>query len=243
MEKKIGGWHRIWILLSVIYFFVVAGFAVYIYPQHSSEAIKEISREKVLETIELTLPKHKEPTIKMLMNYLHKMLARGDKTAAREWVELRMGGIEIDRGESPLSFGPSKSYSINLSKGWREKPLKTLKFTKNANPSKVVAKVEKNIREFNICCDAQQVWSTLFSGLTQKEIIDKLHKEHQNVFDFSAINAKYNAKYIKKKLRELKFKFVLIAFAFWAISVIAIYLLVYSIVVSIRWVIRGFRVK
>ena len=68
MKKKIGGWHRIWIVLSLIYFFVVVGYAIYIFPEFSSK----IEDERVLEAIELTLSKHKEPFIKEVMNDLKK---------------------------------------------------------------------------------------------------------------------------------------------------------------------------
>jgi hypothetical protein len=74
MGKKIGGWHRIWILLSVIYFFVVIGLAVYFYPEKRNE----VRRLWVLETIKMTLSKHKEPFIRMAMNSLKKTVANSE---------------------------------------------------------------------------------------------------------------------------------------------------------------------
>lgn len=72
MDKKIGGWKRLWIVLSAIYFFVVTGTSVYYF----SEIKSTIRRERSLATIELVLPIIKEQCIKDAMMPLQQYLIK-----------------------------------------------------------------------------------------------------------------------------------------------------------------------
>lgn len=244
MKKKLGGWHRIWVLLSVIYFLVVVGYAFYLFPGLKVKGRRDIEQKWALEIIKLASPRIKELCITDAMTLLEQYLTEHDSNKKRHLESRHRIKIEASPNRKKIKGEWKDCHIIIIGAPpplLYSTPLKELTFLEDANPKIVVPEVEKFYRQLEIC-DAQHIRSTLAWGETDANIISNFHKEYRNIYDFSAIDAKYFAEY-KRWLINFIFKFVLTAFAFWIIPVISVYIMVFIMFVSIRWVVKGFREK
>lgn len=231
---KLSGWYRLWIFLSVIYFFVVIGFAVYFFLDAN-----EPMKERVRKSIELALPhlppQVEEGIIKDAMADLKKLLSNKNSTRI-DYLFLETDyGIRVDSSKEKLTIKliPERKFGTFPYKT-KISTVKKLEFPINANLIMVVTEVEKVYRKFLKLHGTQTVRFYRYRHLTDKKIISKLHDEYQDILDFSAIDAKY------KKDRQMNlFLYILFAFAVWIISVG----LVFILGLSIGWIIRGFRKK
>ena len=109
MRGKIGGWQRLWIFLSVMYLFVVAGFAVFIYYSSIKE---EVVERRILSSIEIVLPELKEKDIKDAMAELKEYLSKNQQDI---FDDILLEDLVILNHDNPASGGNSGGIYLGFS--------------------------------------------------------------------------------------------------------------------------------
>lgn len=249
MKKiKLGGWQRIYIILSAIYLIAIVIYAIREIPQQ----IGLLPHDARLEIIELSFDAHKEKYIKELMKRLAKYLEdkRGKNPNPtfggysfgniyvksfnnRPWIKTRHFVLEFYKSSSSEYGRPILSHHGIFN---NKPPLKILTYNWDENPRDVAKKAEETFRSLSLEFYPSDILQILYPLNTEHQIYSKLPNEYKAKINFASIEAKY-----KKEKFNLIVKLVITCFLLWILPVVAIYLLFCIIIISIKWVIKGFR--
>lgn len=223
MSKKLSGWQRLWILISIIYLFVVVGFTILLYQPPPRAEYKKIRYTKTVELIN----KYVEgKLIDEMMIELKKYLINREKDVFDE--AALKHNFDIDIKES------KDKYIVTAKDG------KRFAFPKKTSPDTIVNELSNYLRR-NIKPAKWDVIAEAYVDWSDEELISRIHQKYADSLDFSSIESEYKENELKyeKDKKIFIFKYVAYTFAFWIVPII----LAYFLGLSIGWVAKGFRKK
>jgi hypothetical protein len=225
--QNLGGWYRLFIVVSIIYLFIVIFSAIFLYhPPAETHKIKRIN--KTIELVDKWIKnKQIDDSLIVLQNYLNKK-----NTEPSETEILNSRGISVQEVKDEII--------VTLKNGDR------ISFPKKLDSNTIIAELDnhlkKETKKQNDWTVANKIPLDIFDeeiNLSDEEIISKIHFKYKDQLNFSQIESEYIKERIKyrDKKRKYIYYFIVYTFAFWFIPVIVLY----SLGISVGWVVKGFQ--
>jgi hypothetical protein len=154
------------------------------------ETKTKLMEKRFLETIEVALPQIKEECVKDAMDGLKERLSNNTYDFFNNELFGAAHGINVNSSKSKLIIEIALDDPQSITP--QQSSIKKLEFDIHVNPDIVIDKVEKSYRELFKSKSASFVKYQRYGTISDEKSINEIHNKYQNLYDFSAIEKKYN---------------------------------------------------
>jgi hypothetical protein len=221
-SQKLSGWHRLWILVSALYFLMVLSVAIFIFNTEKDKFVEDIH----LKYIEAVYQHKLKININNLISKIKTYLMQNHDIENLIVNQFRLS-LKTQSESIYLTIQCKNNYHFG-----DDKDSITLKYPKSTKVYDICNSLGKFLFESIKRPDFIKMRYDYYNDMTDSRIIQKSKEKYGNEIDFNNIE-----KNIEQNIKNFRNKTIVIAFLVWIVPVLILYLLG----VSIGWVIKGFK--